>query len=268
MTRREALCALPLAARFARGFAVTDAAGPALDRQFPALELNYLIVDARSREVAASRWPDATAPVPVGSLVKPFLALAYGGAFPEFDCKGAASSCWRAQGHGRLKFAAALAQSCNAYFLNLARHVDADTLRVTAAKFSLPPPSEQTPEARIGLGDGWRIAPLALTRAYLELAARRGEPHVDAILAGLAMAARNGTAKAIGAGTLAKTGTAECVAARTGADARNDSGDGFALALDPAEAPRIALLVRVHNVPGAEASKTAARMLKVLRGAA
>jgi hypothetical protein len=237
------------------GFAAADAAaidavGPALDRQFPAPELNYLIVDARTREVAASRWPDAAAPVPVGSLVKPFLALAYGGTFPELDCKGA-----------RMTFSVALAQSCNEYFLNLAGHVDADALRVTAAKFGIPPPSEPSPETRIGLGHAWRISPLALARAYLELAARRGDPHTDEILAGLALAARSGTAKAIGAGALAKTGTAECVAPR------KDAGDGFALVLDPAEAPRLALLVRVHNVPGAEASKTAARMLKVLRGA-
>jgi hypothetical protein len=260
MTRREVLIALPLAARAVGGLAVASSAGPALDRQFPAPELNYLIVDARTRELVVSRWPDAAAPVPVGSLVKPFLALAYGGAFPEFDCKGAATACWRAQGHGRLKFSAALAQSCNAYFLNLARLVDGDTLRVTTAKFSLPAPSRQTPEARIGLGDTWRIAPLALARAYLELAARRGEPHVDEVLTGLALAARSGTAKAIGAGALAKTGTAECVAEQ------RDSGDGLALALVPAEAPGFALLVRVHNVPGAEASKTAARMLQALRG--
>jgi cell division protein FtsI/penicillin-binding protein 2 len=266
MTRREALFALPLAAPLARGFAATDALRPALDRHFPASELNYLVVDARTREVVASRWPNqgngvAATPIPVGSLVKPFLALAYGGVFPEFDCKGAASACWHQQGHGSLKFSAALAQSCNAYFLNLARSVDADALRVTTAKFSLAPPSEQTAEARIGLGDAWRIAPLALVRAYIELAARRGEPHVDEILTGLALAARSGTAKAIGAGALAKTGTAVCVSPR------KDAGDGFALVLDPAETPRIALLVRVHNVPGAEASKTAARMLRVLRGA-
>jgi cell division protein FtsI/penicillin-binding protein 2 len=237
---------------------------PAIDRAFPQPELNYLVLDAHSGRVVASRWPGADVPVPVGSLVKPFLALAYGGVFPEFDCAGSAGGCWRAQGHGHLRFADALAQSCNAYFLNLARVVDANALRVTAAKFGIPVPSVGTPEARIGLEDAWRIAPLALAHAYIELAARRGEPHVDEILAGLALAARTGTAKAIGAGVFAKTGTAECVGRKdTGG---KDSGDGFAMVLEPAEAPRIALLVRVHNVPGSEASKTAARMLRVLRG--
>jgi hypothetical protein len=265
MTRRDTLLKLsPLAAWFTARVAAS-AVGPTLDRQFPDPELNYLLIDARTGQVAESRWPDAEVPVPVGSLVKPFLALAYGGAYPEFDCKGSGSGCWRAQGHGRLKFADALAQSCNAYFLNLARRVDTDALRVTAAKFGIPPPSIPTPDTRIGLGDGWRIAPLALVRAYVELTSRRGEPHVDEILIGLERAARNGTAKAMGGGVLAKTGTAECAGRRdTG---RKDSGDGFALAMEPADSPRIALLVRVHNVPGAEASKTAARMLRVLRGA-
>jgi cell division protein FtsI/penicillin-binding protein 2 len=245
MTRREAVFAIP---QLAWGAVGTRA------------ELSYLALDARTGSAVESRWQDAGAPVPVGSLVKPFLALAYGRAFSEFDCRGSANGCWRVQGHGRLGFSGALAQSCNAYFLNLARLVDAEALRVTAAKFGLPGPAAETAEARIGLGDAWRIAPLALARAYVELAARRGEPLVDEILAGLERAARSGTAKAFGPGVLAKTGTAECVALR------KDAGDGFAMALDPAEAPRIALLVRVHNVPGAEAAKTGARMLRDLRG--
>lgn len=245
MTRREALFALPALASGAVGTRT---------------EPSYFTLDARTGRLVESHWPDAGTPVPVGSLVKPFLALAYGRAFPEFECRGSANGCWHAQGHGRLRFSDALAQSCNAYFLNLARMVDAEALRVTAAKFGLGAPVAQTAEARIGLGDGWRIAPLALARAYLELATRRGEPFVDEILVGLERAARGGTAKAFGPGVLAKTGTAECVAPR------RDAGDGFAMALDPAEAPRIALLVRVHNVPGAEAAKTAARMLRSLRG--
>jgi cell division protein FtsI/penicillin-binding protein 2 len=225
-------------------------------------ELNYLALDARTRGLVESRWLDATTPIPVGSLVKPFLALAYGRAFPEFECRGAASRCWKPGGHGSIQFSSALAQSCNAYFLHLASMVDANALRVTAAKFGIAPPSVESLEARIGLGNGWKIAPLALVKAYLELAARRGEPNVDLILAGLALAAESGTAKAFGTGVLAKTGTAECVAPR------RDSGDGLAVGLEPAEAPRFAVLVRIHNVPGAAASKTAARILREIRGAA
>jgi cell division protein FtsI/penicillin-binding protein 2 len=224
-----------------------------------AADVNFIAVDVRTRQVLERQWVDAEQTVPVGSLVKPFVALAYGGEFPEFVCRGAADRCWLARGHGKLGFRQALAQSCNAYFLNLARGVDGATLGVIAAKFGIPPPSDDSPETRIGLGAGWRIAPLALVRAYAELASRAGEPRVDEIMAGLRMAAESGTAKALGRGVLAKTGTAACVAEH------RDAGDGFAVVLDPAEDPRVALLVRVHGAPGAAAAKSAARILRRMR---
>src|SRR5438270_5635625 len=175
-------------------------------------EVNYLTMDVRTREVIEQHWPGADTPIPVGSLVKPFLALAYGPSFPEFVCKGTASKCWSANGHGRIRFREALAHSCNAYFLQLARGTDGRTLEVVAAKFGIPAPRADTPEARIGLGSDWKISPLALTRAYCELASRAAEPRVNDILAGLRQAAESGTASAIGRGALAKTGTAECAA--------------------------------------------------------
>lgn len=219
-------------------------------------EANYIKVDVRTRAVIESDWPDAETPVPVGSLVKPFVALAYAGDWPEFVCRGTADGCWLARGHGRLQFKQAMAQSCNAYFLNLARGVDAGTLAVVAAKFGIPPPDADTAEARIGLGTAWKISPVALARAYGELASRGSEPRVGQILEGLKMAAQSGTASAIGRGRMAKTGTAACVSER------RDAGDGFAMVLDPGEAPRIAVLVRVHGAPGAAAAKIAARILE------
>src|SRR6266851_2919819 len=226
------------------GMAAWQAGRPA-----PRPTVNYLVVDVRTREVIRQDWPDAQMPIPVGSLVKPFLALAYGPAFPEFVCKG----------HGRLRFREALAHSCNAYFLNLARGVDAETLRVVTGKFGIAAPDADTAEARIGLGADWKIAPLTLARAYCELTARRAEPRVGDILAGLTKAAESGTASAIGRGAMAKTGTAPCIAER------RHAGDGFTIVLDPAEAPRVALLVRVHGVTGAEASKTAVRILRGIK---
>jgi hypothetical protein len=41
-------------------------------------------------------------------------------------------------------------------------------------------------------------------------------------------------------------------------------GDGFVVALSPSDDPKILLMVRVHGVPGAEASKVAGRMLHSL----
>ncbi len=212
---------------------------------------DYIVVDIRTREVLAQEWPDAGQPIPVGSLVKPFTALASAGPFPDFVCHGAIDRCWLAKGHGPLQFRDALANSCNAYFLHLARGVDAHTLAVVAAKFGIPPPSSETPEARIGLGAGWQISPISLARAYCELTARSAEPRVAEILAGMKQAAESGTASAIGHGAFAKTGTAPCVAKQ------KHKGDGFAIVLDT----RIAILVRVHGVPGAEAAKSAAVIL-------
>jgi cell division protein FtsI/penicillin-binding protein 2 len=214
---------------------------------------DYVVVDVRTRDVIERHWADADTAIPMGSLVKPFVAMAYSGPFPEFTCKGI--GCWRA--HGRLRFREALAQSCNAYFLNLAH--EQGTLPVITAKFGINAPNVDTAEARIGLGSAWKISPIALAWAYAELASRRGEPRVAEILAGLALAAETGTARAIGRGAMAKTGTAPCV------DGHRDAGDGFTVVLDPADAPRVALLVRVHGVPGAEASKAAARILRGIR---
>ena len=220
-----------------------------------AADVNYITIDVRTRQVVKQDWPDADKPIPVGSLVKPFTALASNGSFPEFVCKGAIDHCWLAKGHGSIAFRDALANSCNAYFLQLARDVDAHSLAVVAAKFGIPPPDLDTPEVRIGLGRDWQISPLALTRAYCELTSRSAEPRVAEILAGLKLAAESGTASAIGRGALAKTGTAPCVAQR------KHKGDGFTLVLAPSDAPRIAILVRVHGVPGAEAAKSAAIIL-------
>jgi len=223
-------------------------------------DVDYLVLDIRTRQVLQQQWTDPAAPIPVGSLVKPFVALAYGGDFPEFVCQGTAGGCWLAHGHGRLKFREALARSCNAYFLNLARGVDPGTLAMVAAKFGLPAPSTDSVEARIGLGTAWKISPVALANAYAELAARASEPRVAEILAGLREAVQSGTASGLGrdAMVLAKTGTARCVAQR------GHSGDGFTIVLDPADAPRTVLLVRVHGVPGAVAAKSAVRVLQTL----
>lgn len=222
-------------------------------------DVNYIVVDVHTRQVVKQDWLDAETPIPVGSLVKPFTALAASGPFPEFVCHGAIDRCWFQKGHGPEQFRDALANSCNAYFLDLAKNVDAHSLAVVAAKFGIPPPTADTPEARIGLGRDWQIAPVALARAYCELTSRAVEPRVAEILAGMKQAAESGTASAIGRGALAKTGTAPCVAQR------KHKGDGFTIILEPADAPRIAILVRVHGVPGAVAAKSAALLEKSLR---
>src|SRR5262249_46064616 len=112
----------------------------------------------------------------------------------------------------------------------------------------------------IGLGWGWPLSPLAIARAYCELAIRSLEPGVSEILAGMALSARIGTGRAAGPGAYIKTGTAPCI------HESGVAGDGYVLAMCPSTSPRYTLLVRVHGVPGARAAVTCGRMRQALEG--
>ncbi len=213
-----------------------------LARDFPDPAASYLLIDARTRAAVASRWDLPGLPIPVGSLVKPFLAAADRGPAFHADCR----TCWKPAGHGRITMPQALAESCNSYFLEVARRIDARDLE----RLGLPEPPAD-PGSRIGLGAGWKIAPEALIRAYAALE----DPGVRAALR---IAARSGTAQSVRAPALAKTGTAPCTAER------RHAGDGFAAVLFPDPAPRYALLVRLHNAPGSQAAALAGRMIRAV----
>lgn len=237
-----------------------------LERGFPDPGLNYLLLETAGGRRICSRWERFEEPSPVGSLVKPFTALAYGEThafrYPIFECRGEASHCWLPQGHGRMNIVSAIAHSCNAYFLALARDADPDALAAVAQRFGLDAPDPGAgPATLIGLGEGWRMTPLAVARAYSELAARSAEPGPQQVLAGMMLSARSGTGRGVGRGAYAKTGTAPCI------HALRAPGDGYVIALYPAGAPRSALLVRVHGVPGAQAAWTCGRMRRAVGGA-
>jgi len=243
----------------------SQTAAESLEREFPSRDISFLAVDVRSGHVLASRWEDSDRPIPLGSLVKPFAALAYGEhhdfRFPAHTCRGTASGCWRAGGHGTLDLTAAIAYSCNSYFRALTTGLDASWVSTTALRFGLEPPHGGTSgPALAGMGAEWRIAPLHMAEAYIELAHERQQPSVGQILDGMAESARYGTAAEVNRGlqstrALAKTGTALCT------HEHHAPGDGFTIALFPAETPRVLLMVRVHGVPGAVAAKTAGQML-------
>ena len=231
-----------------------------LRERFSEAPISYLFLDARTGRMLDSRWSDAAQPVPPGSLVKPFTALAFGEAhrfhYPEYICRGKASGCWLARGHGRIGITRAVAHSCNAYFRALAAKVPADDIASLAQRYGLDaPPLGAKTDVLIGLGSGWKIAPAALARAYCRLIA---EPRAADLVRGMALSARSGTGHAARIG-LVKTGTAPCT------HEKKAPGDGFVMAFYPAQSPRYALLVRVHGVPGAEAAKVAGRMLRVIR---
>ena len=76
-----------------------------LERHFAGKDISYLLMDA-SGSVVAERW-SSQRPISPGSLVKPFLAVAYGeqhgNHFPTVRCLGTSTRCWLPAGHmGRL----------------------------------------------------------------------------------------------------------------------------------------------------------------------
>ncbi len=242
-----------------------QAAGQILNRDFPSGDVSFLLVDAPTGRVLASRWDNPEAPIPLGSLVKPFTALAYGEhhgfRYPAHICRGTATGCWLPRGHGEVNLSSAIAYSCNSYFRMLTANMTASEVSPTAMRFGLePPPQETAGVALAGLGNRWLISPLSMARAYLELVQRRDQPGVRLILAGMAQSARQGTGAAVDRAlpfpdALVKTGTAMCT------HAKRAPGDGFAVVMAPSDDPQILLMVRVHGVPGAMAAKTAGQML-------
>lgn len=197
-------------------------------------------------------WPTREAPICLGSLLKPFLVVAYGvnhPSYPLVHCFGMRSRCWHPAGHGVQTVVAALANSCNAYFLSLAAAVDRAALDTVCLRYGLQVPDRAlTPGNLIGLSAGWPQSPERVARAFAALAANGRDPHVGIALSGMARCANRGTARAAGFACYAKTGTAPC------SHAPRAPGDGFALAIYPPGGPRHLLLVARHGATGALAA--------------
>jgi cell division protein FtsI/penicillin-binding protein 2 len=259
MLTRRSILGLGISAPLGAASLPEQSAGIALEHAFPDPRVSYLLMDLASSREIGSRWMHPMDPVPVGSLVKPFTALAYGEThgfrFPVYTCSGKPGHCWLPQGHGRMEISTAIAHSCNAYFLELALDVQPEALATVVQRFGLSAPQvEVNASTLIGLGDGWRISPFAIARAYSELIARSFDPGVRELLAGMALSARSGTGRGVGPGAYVKTGTAPCV------HESREGGDGYVIALYPADAPRLNLLVRVQGVPGAKAAWVCGKM--------
>jgi hypothetical protein len=243
-----------------------QSASEALNHDFPSRDVSFLLLDAHTGRVLASRWDHPDTPIPMGSLLKPFTALAYGEQhdyrYPNHICRGTSTGCWLPHGHGDVDLTSAIAYSCNSYFRMLTADLTAHDVSATATRFGLDRPDPETSGAEFaGLGTRWRTSPLRLARAYLELSRDRQQPGASQVLDGMALSARQGTGAELHRafpfpGTLVKTGTAACT------HFQHAPGDGFAVVLVPADNPQILLLVRVHGVPGARAAKTAGQMLR------
>jgi len=236
-----------------------------LRERYTSGDLSYILVDAAAGRLIAARWDAIAEPVPVGSLVKPFLALAYAQKhefrYPTYICRGARDGCWLPRGHGKMDIGSAIAYSCNAYFMNMVAALKPEDVESMAQHYGFSigqVPSGAT--EMVGLGDAWRIDPRELLHAYILLAAAPRAAGAAELLRGMALSAKMGTAEGVdlnlhGAAALAKTGTAPCV------HQPRAPGDGYVLMLYPADQPRLALLVRVHRAPGAQAARLGGRML-------
>jgi stage II sporulation protein D len=185
-------------------------------------------------------------PLPVGSLVKPFLAGAWarshpGSPAPRVLCDGR-SGCWKPSGHGELGLARALAFSCNTYFKAMAAQTPAEGLARALRAEGFAVAGAVSPAAALGLDGGEDapvIEPRALLVAYERLVARpwaaAEEPVRQEILAGLREGARIGTARGARA-LLGKTGTVPSL------QGRPQRTSGWALAIEANGGLRLGLL--------------------------
>jgi cell division protein FtsI/penicillin-binding protein 2 len=261
-----AIAALSAQSVYPQNFTLfSQTASAVLDRQFGRMQLSWLLVDDSGR-ILAQNWKDPQTPIAPGSLVKPFVALAYGEQhrfqYPHEHCSGTRDRCWLPRGHGWLGMEEAMAQSCNAYFLSLARGLNRDRANEVFVRFGLLGPPLQAPDAAfIGLGDAWKETPLSLARAYFALVNQETDGRQDRILRGLESAAQVGTARRVdeilgSRAALAKTGTGVC------SHHPRAAADGFAIVLYPDPQPRLLLLVRMHGGTGAQAAAVAGAMLR------
>ena len=253
--------------RLAVAFVATVALTPieAHPDNLPRPAPSYVLVDATTQHVLRARWDDLERPVPIGSLIKPFTALAYADThrftYPAFRCRGSVDGCWLPAGHGRVDIAAALAGSCNAYFRQLAERTAPDALVARLLRFGMRADlAAATPAAMVGFGDAIKLAPSAVIRGYVELVSRAGQPGVSPIVQGMLASARTGTGRAVGvaigsADSLVKTGTAPCSHSPRG------SADGYTIVIYPADRPRIVLLMQAHGRTGAETAAFAGELL-------
>ena len=215
----------------------------------PLPQLNYIGLQVTG-VVEKMSWPHPEAVVNPGSLLKPFLALAYLATHeqaPSAYCRGRVDGCWYGKGHGKQEIVTAIANSCNVYFLKLAARVEPAALEMISLKYGLISPLRGWDCARlIGEDAGWPQSPLAVAKAFAQLAQSRQERGVALVLRGMELCSLRGTASKIGVRCYAKTGTAQ---------------SGFAVAMFPLIEPRRVLLASRRHSTGADVAQMAAPLV-------
>ena len=236
-----------------------------LQRDFSDPNISYLLVDAATGERIANHWDDAEKPVPVGSLVKPFAALAYAQhheSFPHFVCRGTADRCWLPRGHGELSLSSAIAQSCNAYFRRLSRQLPREDIDEIISRYGAGELQATAPlNSYYGMEDAWKMSANQVVVAFRRVATSQDRGAAE-VRQGMLLSAKEGTARVVSrsvhGGALAKTGTAPC------SHKVKAQGDGFVVVMFPADSPRNILLVRIHGSTGAKSAEVASKMLALI----
>jgi cell division protein FtsI/penicillin-binding protein 2 len=236
-----------------------------LQRDFSDPNISYLLVDAATGEQIAARWEDPDKPVPVGSLVKPFAALAYAqhhDSFPKFICHGTSDRCWLPRGHGELNLTSAIAQSCNAYFRKLSRQLPREDVDDTIRRYGAGELRTDAPlNSFYGIEDAWRMSAHQVVSAFRKLATSQDRGAAE-VRRGMLLSAKEGTSRVLShtihGGALAKTGTAPC------SHLVKAPGDGFVVVMFPADSPKNILVVRLHGSTGAKSAEVAAKMLTLI----
>jgi hypothetical protein len=149
----------------------------------------------------------------VGSIQKPFVVKAWaethpGDPAPTITCS-TESVCWRVGGHGEMDLALATANSCNAYFLELAKQTPLYAMKQNFKEVGFQGQVSNELSA-IGLDpSGPKIRPSSLFKAYSQLITQPWdrEDIRKSLVNGLRQAAASGTAALGRSGYYAKTGT-------------------------------------------------------------
>jgi hypothetical protein len=151
----------------------------------------------------------------VGSIQKPFVvkawSMAHSNAAPPIITCSVTSECWRVNGHGQMNLLDALSNSCNTYFLGLARQTPIEDLNKIFVEAGFQG-RVLSAESAIGLDPlGPKIRPSSLFKAYSQLIAMPWEREDvrQLVIHGLRQAASKGTAKVGRPGYFAKTGTVQ-----------------------------------------------------------
>ena len=186
----------------------------------------------RNTLIAAVKIERFSSPQCLGSIIKPFLILAWLRdhrdewekklAGPSFNaCVGRATlecpvNCWNKNGHGRLELREALALSCNQYFFQLASETSVESYLQTLARFDLLQNFPLTDrngrqlnvsnKTMVGLDPELQLVPIKVLQAYVAVLQEaglvrrlaglfRGDEYVatKAIVGGLRLSAIRGT---------------------------------------------------------------------------